>query len=341
MDIFLTGAAGFIGYRTVRKLVGAGHTVTGIDNLNDYYDPSLKVARLARLGIDMARPARSDGYRISPDGKFRYKTVDIGLQPQLEAAVEGIAIDAICHLAAQAGVRYSIENPRAYEHSNVNGFLNMLELARGRQGVKLVYASSSSVYGNSPDIPYHESDRTDSPVSFYGATKKANEVMAASYSSLYGIESVGLRFFTVYGPWGRPDMSPMLSAWAKFEGRPVNILKNGHMSREFTFIHEIPEGVARVVTCRPATDQALSSPNSSIYNIGNSSPVRLLDFISCIERITGREAIRNYLPMQPGDVKATWADTTLLEKDYGYRPSTPLEQGMERFIAWYRVFYGV
>lgn len=337
----MTGAAGFIGYRTVRQLVGAGHTVTGIDNLNDYYDPSLKVARLARLGIDMGSPADGNGYRISPDGRFRYKTADIAEEAEFEDVVKGVSIDAICHLAAQAGVRYSIENPQAYAHSNLKGFLNMLELARGRKGVKFVYASSSSVYGNSTDIPYRESNRTDSPVSFYGATKKSNEVMAASYASLYGMESVGLRFFTVYGPWGRPDMSPMIFASAILEGRPIDIFNNGDMSRDFTFIDDIAEGVCRVLTRRPATASAVLSPGSSIYNIGNSHPVKLLDFICCIERITGRKAIRNYLPMQSGDVNATWADTSLLEKDYGYRPATPLEEGMEKFIAWYRGYYGV
>lgn len=327
--------------RTAQKLIDLGHSVIGLDNLNDYYDPALKAARLRQLGIDPDSPCEGDGYRRSADGRFRFARVDVGVRSELEAATGGLSFDAVCHLAAQAGVRYSIENPQAYVDSNLQGFANILELVRARKGVKLVYASSSSVYGNSTEIPYRETNRTDSPVSFYGATKKCNEVMAASYASLYGIETVGLRFFTVYGPWGRPDMAPFLFTSAILDGRTIDVFNNGDMSRDFTFVDDIADGVCLVVTRRPATAEAIQSPNASIYNIGNSRPVNLMDFIGTIEELTGRKAVRNYLPMQPGDVNATWADTTLLEKDYGYAPSTPLETGLARFVEWYRGYYGI
>lgn len=341
MEILVTGCAGFIGYRTVDMLLGKGHTVTGIDNLNDYYDPALKTARLAQLGIDMAAAAGQDGFRTTPDGRFRFAVADISRKEELLAATEKGNFDKICHLAAQAGVRYNIENPQAYVDSNLQGFVNILELCRSMPGVKFVYASSSSVYGNSTDIPYRETGSTDAPVSFYGATKKSNEIIAASYSSLYGIESVGLRFFTVYGPWGRPDMSPYIFVSSILEGRTINIFNHGDMSRDFTYIDDIVEGICRVLLREPATSEALRSPGSSIYNIGNSRPVQLMEFIAIIEELTGRKAVRNYMPMQAGDVHATWADTTLLSKDYGYRPSTPLAEGLARFVEWYREYHNI
>ncbi|MCD8100966.1 MAG: NAD-dependent epimerase/dehydratase family protein [Alistipes sp.] len=341
MEILVTGCAGFIGHRTVGMLLEQGHTVTGVDNLNDYYDPALKAARLADLGIDMAADAGGDGFRRTADGRLRFMVADVADREQLLAATAGRDFDKVCHLAAQAGVRYSIENPQAYVDANLQGFFNILELCRNRPGVKLVYASSSSVYGNSTEIPYRETNRTDAPVSFYGATKKSNEVLAASYASLYGMETVGLRFFTVYGPWGRPDMAPFLFASSILKGRTINIFNNGDMSRDFTYVDDIAEGVCRVLTSRPATGDAVQSPNVSIYNIGNSQPVKLMEFISIIEKLTGREAIRNYMPMQPGDVHATWADTSLLHRDYGYHPSTPLETGLARFITWYRGYFDI
>lgn len=338
MKILVTGCAGFIGYHLTEKLLREGHTVFGIDNVNDYYDISLKWARLSRLGIDRSG---IDDENTAAQGRerFTFAKIDISDKSELDIYIGEEHFDAVCHLAAQAGVRYSITNPQAYVSANLQGFFNMLEYCRSNPVKRFVYASSSSVYGNSTEIPYKENNRTDFPVSFYGATKKTNEVMAHSYSSLYGINTIGLRFFTVYGPWGRPDMAPFLFTDAILGGREIKVFNNGKLSRDFTYVGDIIEGVYLVLTKEPQTKKALQSDNFSIYNIGNSKPVELKSFISTIEKIAGTEAKKEYLPMQQGDVKATWADTALLENDYGYKPDTSLDKGLAEFIKWFREFY--
>lgn len=334
MKILVTGCAGFIGFHLTRRLLNEGHTVVGIDNLNDYYSPALKAARMLMLGIDVA--ATDHGTDIGC-GAFTFIKADIADDSLYADRLNGRTFDAVCHLAAQAGVRYSIDNPRAYISSNITGFFNMLEYCRRNPSGRFVFASSSSVYGNSAAIPYREEGCTDRPVSLYGATKKADEVMAYSYSSLYGIETVGLRFFTVYGPWGRPDMAPFIFTRAILEGTPIDVFNNGEMTRDFTYIDDIMEGICAVLLREPAVDKN----DYHIYNIGNSNPVNLNDFIALIERLSGRAAVVRRLPMQPGDVRATWADTSRLRADYGYAPSTPLETGLRAFVEWFREYYGI
>lgn len=338
MNILVTGCAGFIGYHLTKRLLAEGHTVTGIDNLNDYYDVGLKKARLGELSSELCREIDSMPQSLPlRAGRLTFikgDIVDVGIYERLG----GYGFDAVCHLAAQAGVRYSIENPQQYISSNIQGTFNILEYCRRNPVGRLVYASSSSVYGRNSKIPYSESDMTDSPVSLYAATKKSNELMAYSYSELYGIEAVGLRFFTVYGPWGRPDMAPFLFTDAILSGRPIKIFNNGRMSRDFTYIDDIIDGVVKVLTAQPVGDSGAGKHR--IYNIGNSTPVALGDFIATIEKITGRTAEKIYLEMQKGDVTDTWADTTKLREDYGYAPSTPVEKGLAEFIKWFRDYYG-
>lgn len=336
MKILVTGCAGFIGFHLTRRLTELGHEVVGVDNLNEYYSPELKAARLGELGIDRSRICYG-ATLDSPSVSFRFIALDIQ-DPELYGTyLSGVKFDAVCHLAAQAGVRYSIENPEQYASSNLFGFFRILEYCRHNPVERFVFASSSSVYGNNNQIPYKEDDCTDNPVSFYGATKKANEVMAYSYSSLYGIPTIGLRFFTVYGPWGRPDMAPFIFTKAIIEQKPINVFNNGNLERDYTYIDDIIEGVCKVLL----TDTATASPNFRIYNIGNSQPIGLKDFIAAIEQLTGRMADKNLLPMQQGDVLSTWADTTRLRADYGYSPSTPLPVGLAAFIDWYRKYYKV
>lgn len=332
MRVLITGCAGFIGFHVTRRLLNEGHSVVGVDNLNDYYSPALKAARMNVLGVDVAGLAC--GATVERE-LFTFIKADVTDETLYTDYLNQRTFDAVCHLAAQAGVRYSIDNPRAYISSNVTGFFNMLEYCRRNPDMRFVFASSSSVYGNSTAIPYREDSCTDMPVSLYGATKKADEVMAYSYSSLYGIEAVGLRFFTVYGPWGRPDMAPFIFTKAILEGLPVNVFNGGDMMRDFTYIDDIVEGICAVLLREPAVDMGAYR----IYNIGNSRPVSLNDFIALIEKLSGRAAVIRYLPMQPGDVKATWADTSRLRADYGYAPSTPLEAGLRAFIEWYRDYY--
>lgn len=361
MNILVTGCAGFIGFHLTRRLLACGHTVTGVDDLNDYYDVSLKKARLDELcpGLGAEAGESPQMRTFERDGlKFiKGDIVDQGLYAELGTS----GFDAVCHLAAQAGVRYSIENPRQYISSNIEGTFNILEYCRHNPVRRLVYASSSSVYGRNPKIPYSESDMTDSPVSLYAATKKSNELMACSYSELYGIEAIGLRFFTVYGPWGRPDMAPFLFTDAILSGRPIEVFNGGRMSRDFTYIDDIVDGIVRVLTSEPAAGAGLHANasraanginaageptatairgNHRVYNIGNSRPVALGDFISTIENISGRKAEKIYLEMQKGDVTDTWADTTRLREDYGYAPSTPIERGLAEFINWFKDYYG-
>ena len=313
MKVLVTGAAGFIGFHLTRRLLDRGDSVVGIDNLNDYYPVALKRARLAEIG---------------DNPRFRFEQMDIADRKALPELFAAEKFDAAVNLAAQAGVRYSIENPWAYVDSNLVGFVNVLECCRHYPVRHLVYASSSSVYGGNEKTPFSEEDKVDSPVSLYAATKKSNELMASCYCKLYGIRATGLRFFTVYGPWGRPDMSPMLFASAISAGRPIKVFNNGDMMRDFTYIDDIVEGVVRVLDKAPEMHE--------VYNIGCSNPVRLMDFISEIENAVGHPAEKIMLPMQPGDVYQTYADTSKLERDFGYRPGVTLHEGIARFIEWYK-----
>lgn len=331
--ILVTGAAGFIGYHTSTKLLASGYEVVGIDNLNDYYDVTLKEARLARL----------QGQR-----NFSFFRLDLADRQGMEQLFSSHQFDTVIHLAAQAGVRYSIENPHAYIDSNLVGFINILEGCRHHQVQHLTYASSSSVYGANSSLPFSIHDNVDHPLSLYAATKKANELMAHTYSNLYGLPTTGLRFFTVYGPWGRPDMALFLFTDAIIKGRPIDVFNHGKMQRDFTYIDDIVEGVIRVAA-RPAKSNPLWSgatpdPSSSfapwrVYNIGNHSPVELLYFIRTIEEKLGHKAQLNLLPLQPGDVPATCADVVDLMQDVGFQPATPIEAGISRFIDWYRDYY--
>lgn len=336
MKILVTGAAGFIGFHTVCRLAERGDEVVGLDNINDYYAVELKYARLAASGITTTL----DDHTLVQSSlypSYRFVRADLTDKAFIDALFETERFDAVINLAAQAGVRYSIENPYAYVQSNVVGFLNILEACRHWPVKHLVYASSSSIYGLNEKVPYSETDMTDRPVSLYAATKKSNELMAHSYSKLYGIPVTGLRFFTVYGPWGRPDMSPSLFLSAILEGRPIRVFNNGNMFRDFTYIADIVTGVCAVVDAPPQTDT--NGVSAAVYNIGNSEPVALMDFIGAIERAAGREAVKEFTEMQPGDVYRTYADTSALERDFGYKPSTPLQDGIDRFCEWYRAYH--
>ena len=335
MRIVLTGAAGFIGMHTAQKLLARGDEVIGIDNLNDYYEISLKEARLAQIGSNSG---------------FSFRKMDIADREAMAALFADVQPQRVIHLAAQAGVRYSLINPHAYTDANIQGFLNILEGCRHHSVEHLVYASSSSVYGGNTAMPFRETDNVDHPVSLYAATKKANELMAHTYSHLFRIPTTGLRFFTVYGPWGRPDMAPILFTKAILEGRAIDIFNHGEMMRDFTYIDDIVEGVVRVVN-KPATsdpdynaavpDPATSNAPYRLFNIGNNNPTRLMDFVVAIETSLGTRAKKNFLPMQPGDVVATAADTDALDKWVGFRPSTPIDQGVSRFVDWYLRYYQV
>ena len=331
MKILVTGAAGFIGFHLVQRLAERGDEVVGLDSLNDYYDRRMKFGRLAVTGIEQSAIEPHKMVQSERWSKYRFVQMALEEREALERLFAEEQFEVVVNLAAQAGVRYSIENPHAYAQSNVVGFLNVLECCRHNRVRHLVYASSSSVYGRNAKVPFSEEDRTDSPVSLYAATKKANELMAHTYASLYSIPMTGLRFFTVYGPWGRPDMAPMLFADAISEGRPIRVFNGGDLARDFTYIDDITEGVVRVVAGVPPTGEV----PCKVYNIGCSTPVRLMDFISTMERAFGREAEKVMLPMQAGDVYQTYADTSLLERDYGYRPTTTLEEGLKRFVEWY------
>lgn len=326
MKVLLTGAAGFIGYHVAIKLLERGDTVVGVDNLNDYYDIRLKQARLSSIQAH------------SKASSFKFIKLDLTEQAATARLFEDEKPDSIIHLAAQAGVRYSLQNPHAYISSNIVAFTNILEASRAIKPQHLVYASSSSVYGGNTKLPFSETDNVDHPVSLYAATKKANELMAHTYSHLYGLPTTGLRFFTVYGPWGRPDMSPFLFADAILNNRPIKVFNHGDMMRDFTYIDDIVEGVVRVLD-KPATAAPNTSAPYRIFNIGNNQPVQLLDFIGLLEDAIGIKAQKEYLPMQPGDVKATYADTSALDAWVGFKPSTPLQQGVMHFVDWYREFY--
>ena len=328
MAILVTGAAGFIGYHVARRLLTAGESVIGIDELNAYYDPQLKRDRLAAL-----RELGED---------FIFHQLDFADEESLESALAGTDIDRIVHLGAQAGVRYSIDNPRAYVRANLAGHLNILELARARKVGHLVYASSSSVYGARAKQPSSLGDRVDHPISLYAATKKADELMSETYAHLYRIPQTGLRFFTVYGPWGRPDMAIWKFTSAILEGRPIDLYNHGDMSRDFTFIDDVAEAVTTILA-RPPADDSEEKPGGSIaphaiYNLGNNRPERLSHLIDLIESACGREAEKILLPMQPGDVPATYANIDAAARDHDYRPATPLAEGIPEFVNWYRSY---
>jgi UDP-glucuronate 4-epimerase len=335
MKVLLTGAAGFIGMHVAQILLARGDTVVGLDNLNDYYDPQLKLDRLARL---------------QPQAGFRFVKLDVADREGMATLFAAEGFDRVVHLAAQAGVRYSLVNPQAYIDSNVVGFTNILEGCRHHRVQHLAYASSSSVYGGNTAMPFSEHHNIDHPVSLYAATKKANELMAHTYSHLFGLPTTGLRFFTVYGPWGRPDMALFLFTKAILAGEPIQVFNHGKMVRDFTFIDDIAEGVVRVLdrpaTADPAFDPAAPDPARSnapyrVFNIGNNSPVTLMEFIEAIETAVGRTATKRYLPMQDGDVPATSADVSELEAWTGFRPATRVSDGVARFVQWYRGYFMV
>ena len=333
--ILVTGAAGFIGYNTSERLLARGDEVVGFDNVNDYYEPTLKEARLARL---------------APNAGFRMVRMELGDRDGVERLFREERFDRVIHLAAQAGVRYSITNPHAYIDSNLVGFLHILEGCRHHGVQHLTYASSSSVYGANTAMPFSVHQNVDHPVSLYAATKKANELMAHTYSHLYGLPTTGLRFFTVYGPWGRPDMALFLFTKAILEGKPIDVFNFGKMRRDFTFIDDIVEGVIRTSDHTAQSnpewnsdkpDPATSKAPYRIYNIGNNNPVELMHLIATLEQCLGKTAEKNMLPMQPGDVPATYADVEALVQDVGFQPKTPIETGVARFVAWYREYYNI
>lgn len=335
MKILVTGCAGFIGFHLTKRLLLEGHEVVGVDNLNDYYDTTLKTDRLAQLRIDAYHMEENESVS-NPATGFTFIKSSIESDTLYSKYLNRTNFDAVCHLAAQAGVRYSIDHPQQYISCNVQGFFNILEYVRYHPVKRFVFASSSSVYGKNTNVPYQESDTTDTPVSLYAATKKSNELFAHSYSELYGIHTIGLRFFSVYGPWGRPDMAPFLFTKAIIEGEAIKVFNKGDMSRDFTYIDDIIEGIYQVTTSEPTTDLPT---NFNMYNIGNSKPVDLNKFIATIEKLTGKRAHKTLLPMQPGDVKQTWANTDLLHQHYNYAPSTPMEEGLHQFVEWYRSYY--
>ena len=337
MRVLVTGAAGFIGHQLSLRLTADGHEVVGLDNLNDYYDVRLKEARLAHLA------------RVTRPEAFRFVRGDMADDAFMDTLFAEGRFTHVVNLAAQAGVRYSLKNPRAYVQSNLVGFGNILEGCRHTGVEHLVFASSSSVYGLNTAQPFSVHHNVDHPVSLYAASKKANELMAHTYSHLYGLPCTGLRFFTVYGPWGRPDMALHLFTTAILQGRPIDVFNHGHMRRDFTYIDDIVEGVCRVMARVPAPDThwdgAAPDPGTSsapwrVYNIGNNTTVELGEFIETLEKTLGVAAVKNYLPMQPGDVEATYADVADLQRDTGFSPATPLAEGIARFVQWYREYYG-
>lgn len=337
MKVLITGAAGFIGFHLCQQLLEQGIEVVGIDNINDYYDVRLKYARLAELGIKR-KEAEAFYNEINSDSFNSFKFIRLNLEDkkELSSLFEKEGFDVVCNLAAQAGVRYSIENPDAYVQSNVVGFLNILECCRYNNIKHLLYASSSSVYGVNKKVPFGVSDNVDFPISLYAATKKSNELMAHTYSYLYKLPTTGLRFFTVYGPWGRPDMAPMLFANAISNDRPIKVFNNGNMSRDFTYIDDIINGI--VILLNENTSKRSTKSLYSLFNIGNGSPESLEDFIKAIEISYGKEAEKEYLPMQSGDVPQTWADTNDIEK-LGYKSTTNIKVGVQKFINWFKSYY--
>jgi UDP-glucuronate 4-epimerase len=348
MKILVTGTAGFIGFHLALKLLQRGDEVIGLDNINDYYDVNLKYARLEELGIKKEEVLDNKLVSSKTYPKHKFVKMDLSDTNSIYKLFEEEKFDTVCNLAAQAGVRYSLENPHAYIDSNVKGFMNILEACRHNDIKNLSYASSSSVYGLNKSQPFKTSDHTDHPVSLYAATKKSNEMMAHTYSHLYNISTTGLRFFTVYGPWGRPDMAPMLFADAILNDRAIKVFNHGNMSRDFTYVGDIVDGIIKVID-NPATktesfdaqnpNPGISSAPYKVYNIGNNAPVQLLDFIETLEKSIGIDAKKNFMDMQLGDVVSTYADTNDLIKDFDYKPDTNLADGIGEFVKWYRGFY--
>src|SRR5437868_10369258 len=332
MAVLVTGAAGFIGAATSRALLERGDEVVGIDSLNDYYDPKLKQARLTRLQQQFGN-------------RYRFERLDFADADALKSFTDTFDIAGIVHLGAQAGVRYSLENPSAYVQSNLVGHCNMLELARHRQVRHMVYASSSSVYGGNKSLPFRVEDRVDHPLSLYAATKKADELLSESYASLYRLPLTGLRFFTVYGPWGRPDMAMWIFTKALYAGEPLPLFNHGQMRRDFTYIDDIVRGVVACLDSPPADDGATKAGGSTsphaLYNIGNSRSEDLMRVVELLEQATGRKALLDPQPMQPGDVKDTFADISAIERDLGFAPTTRIDEGVPRFVAWYREYHKV
>ncbi len=340
MKVLVTGAAGFIGFHTVGRLLARGDDVVGLDSVNDYYDPALKEARLRSLS-EQSKEGQ---------GEWAFVRADLADADAVRGVFSAHRFDRVIHLAAQAGVRYSLSHPESYVQSNLVGFTNILEGCRRHSLAHLTYASTSSVYGANTRMPFSEHRGADHPLQFYAATKRANELMAHAYSHLFGLPTTGLRFFTVYGPWGRPDMALFLFTKSILEGKPIKLFNHGQHSRDFTYVDDIVEGVVRVSDApaapnlgwsSDAPDPATSNAPFRIYNIGNNRPVQLLDYVAAIEEAVGRESIREYVSMQPGDVPDTWADVSDLEREMQYRPSTPVKDGVARFVNWYRSYYGV
>ncbi|MFY4818012.1 NAD-dependent epimerase [Aliarcobacter butzleri] len=337
MKILVTGTAGFIGYHLALKLLERGDEVVGLDNINDYYDVNLKYARLTKLGINKEKIEENKLVASKIYPKHKFIKMDLSNTENIYKLFETEKFDAVCNLAAQAGVRYSLENPHAYINSNIVGFTNILEACRHNDVKNLCYASSSSVYGLNKSQPFKTTDKTDTPISLYAATKKSNELMAHTYSHLFGISTTGLRFFTVYGPWGRPDMAPMLFTDAILNNKEIKVFNHGNMSRDFTYIDDIVDGIIKVID-NPVKTKSNLAPYK-IYNIGNNSPIQLLDFIETLEKSIGLEAKKNFLPMQDGDVESTYADVEDLIKDFNYKPNTKLADGIEEFVKWYKEFW--
>ena len=338
MKILVTGAAGFIGFHLVNKLLKQERKVVGIDNINDYYSTELKMARLTEAGISSEANGWNQKIQSTKSPNYSFIRMNLEDREQIDRLFAEEKFDVVCNLAAQAGVRYSIENPHAYIESNIVGFINILEACRHNNIQHLVYASSSSVYGNSPKMPLSVFDPVDNPISLYAATKKSNELMAHTYSHLYGIPTTGLRFFTVYGPWGRPDMAYFSFTKNILSETPIKVFNHGDLYRDFTYIDDIVDGVVKIIS-QNQESRIKNQELYKLYNIGNSTPVKLLDFIETIEKALGKEAIKEYHGMQPGDVYKTFADVSDLEKDFGYSPDTPLEKGIGEFVKWYRSFY--
>ncbi|WP_458626667.1 NAD-dependent epimerase [Winogradskyella sp. PC D3.3] len=338
MKVLVTGAAGFIGFYTAKVLLNKGHQVVGLDNINDYYDVNLKYSRLNQLGINKNEASEFNKLCKSKSEDFSFIRMNLEDREELPKLFRNEKFDIVCNLAAQAGVRYSLENPETYVDSNLVGFLNILECCRNNAIKHLVYASSSSVYGMNKKIPFSTDDNVDHPISLYAATKKSNELMAHTYSHLFNIPTTGLRFFTVYGPWGRPDMAMFLFTDAIVNDRPIKVFNHGNMERDFTYIDDIVEGVVRIIEKSP-TKRIESNEFYKIYNIGNNNSVKLLDFIKEIELNLDKVAKKDMMEMQPGDVERTWADVDELIKDYDYKPNTSIKQGVKSFIDWYKEYY--
>jgi UDP-glucuronate 4-epimerase len=330
--ILITGVLGFIGYHLAEKLISEGYDVVGIDNINSYYDVRLKYAKLPILGIDEDSIWPNVIHKSKKYNNFKFSKVDITDRYNLEQLFEKERFDIVCNLAAQAGVQYSITNPHTYIENNITGFINVIDACRHYDIKHFVYASSSSVYGNREDVPFKETDNVDRPISLYAATKKANELMAHSYSHLYKLKTTGLRFFTVYGPWGRPDMAPYIFVKRISEGKPITVFNNGNMERDFTYIGDIVDGIYKVI------QKESKKPHYKVYNIGNSVPINLNEFVKTIEKTVGKKAIINHLPMRQGDVKKTFSDVTNLQNDFDYTSKTDIQKGIKSFYQWYEKF---